>query len=500
MKRFNTIAGSMLFACSAYLSACTSPNPPKMAYQEFQLTNDPAGHCINSTQCWSPDDQWIVFDSRNTDAGIISAGTIAAVKVSDKEIKTLYNTRGQTNFGPGVGAVTWSPVANRVLFIHGIRNAGRDRPYGATRRTGVAIDMDRPCQPIWMDARDIDPPFTPGALRGGTHAHTWSGDGQWISFTYNDYLLEQAEKAGHDVKDLRTVGVMAPGKKVIVRNTNHFSKKDSPEKKVSPENKNPLENKNSLDDKTPPENNDSLEDNNGELFAFPIARVTENPAPGTDAIEKAFDECWIGRNGYHKADGAWQHRAIAFQGNLREKDGTRKTEIFVADIPDTVVTTAAAMPAQTDPTRRLPVPPGITQRRISFTEKGVSPVPRHWLRSTPDGALIGFLAADQQDTIQLFGISPNGGAARALTHNAFSITGPFNFSPDGKFVAYAGDNSIWITELAGGHTERVTARFGDEERPDGAVVWSNDGSMLCYNRRIRTGKEGFWQIFVLKRK
>ena len=470
MKPFNTIAGSILFVCSAYLVACTSSTPTKMAYQEIQLTNDPAGHCINSTQCWSPDDQWIVFDSRNTDAGIISAGKIAAVKVSDKEIKILYTTKGQTNFGPGVGAATWSPGANRVLFIHGIRNADKNRPYGATRRTGVAIDVDRPLVPIWMDARDIDPPFTPGALRGGTHAHSWSGDGQWISFTYNDYLLEQAEKAGSAVKDLRTIGIMVPGKKVAV-SKRHNS-----------------------------QNNDSLEDNNGELFAFPIAWVTDDPAPGTDAIDRAFDECWIGRNGYHKADGALQHRAIAFQGNLREKDGTRKTEIFVADIPDTVVTSAAAMPPETDPARRMPVPPGISQRRISFTGKGVSPVPRHWLRSTPDGALIGFLAADEHDTIQLFGISPNGGVVHALTHNTFSITGPFNFSPDGKFVAYAGDNSVWITTLTDGHTERVTERYSDDQRPDGAVVWSNDGSMLCYNRRIRTGKQGFWQIFVLKLK
>jgi len=462
------------FVSMTYLVACNSPTPSKMTcqeiqsdmtYPEVQLTGDPSGHCLNSTQCWSPDDHWIVFDGRNTDAAIISTGAIAAVNVSNKEIKALYTVKGQTKFGPGVGAATWSPVTNRVLFIHGIRNAGKDRPYGATRRTGVAIDVDRPFVPIFMDARDIDPPFTPGALRGGTHAHSWSGDGQWISCTYNDDLLEQAEKAGSATKDLRTIAVLAPGRKVRVL-----------------------------------ARHDSLENNDGELFAFPAARVTDNPAPGTDAIDKAFDECWIGKEGYRKPDGTLQHRAIAFQGNLREKDGARKTEIFVADIPDDIITAAAAMSPPTDPAQRLPVPPGVTQRRISFTAKGVSPSPRHWLRSTPDGALIGFLAADEHDSIQLFGISPNGGAVRALTHNAFSITGPFNFSPDGKFVAYAGDNSVWITELAGGHTTRVTKRSGNEERPDGAVTWSNDGSMLCYNRRIKTGNEGFWQIFILRLK
>jgi hypothetical protein len=31
-----------------------------------------------------------------------------------------------------------------------------------TRRTGVAIDIEKPFHPIFMDARDITPPFTPG--------------------------------------------------------------------------------------------------------------------------------------------------------------------------------------------------------------------------------------------------------------------------------------------------------------------------------------------------
>ncbi len=30
----------------------------------------------------------------------------------------------------------------------------------------------------------------PGALRGGTHRHEWSGDGKWIGFTYNDAILK----------------------------------------------------------------------------------------------------------------------------------------------------------------------------------------------------------------------------------------------------------------------------------------------------------------------
>ena len=140
------------------------------------------------------------------------------------------------------GSRTFSPVLNRVLFIHGIRNASKNNPYGFTRRTGVAIDIENPFHPVFMDARNIIPPFTPGALRGGTHAHTWSGDGKWISFTYNDYVMEQLAKTDSSVKDLRTVGVMVPGHAVNVP--------------IDP----------------------AGENNNGEMFAVVVAKVTENPA------------------------------------------------------------------------------------------------------------------------------------------------------------------------------------------------------------------------------
>ena len=445
------------------MPSCFLPIQQPMNYKEIQLTNDPSGHCINTSQCFSPDDRWIVYDSRNADTGIISAGEIAMVNTTSGVIQSLYKTKNQTAFGPGVGAVSFSPVADRVLFIHGIRNANEKNPYGMARRTGVAIDIAEPFKPIFMDARDITPPFTPGALRGGTHAHSWSGDGQWISFTYNDYLLEQLEKKGMPVKDLRTVGIMVAGQKVVVQEA------------------------------------DSLENNGGECYSFLIARVTENPVPGSDEIEKAFDEGWVGKRGYKKPDGSTQHRAIAFQGNVRDNNRKLKTEIFIADIPDTILATVSGAVAENDPAQRPAIPNAIAVRRISFTKNGVSPVPRHWLRSTPDGALIGFLAADPDNIIQLFGISPDGGDIRPLTKNSFSIQGPFNFSPDGKFVAYTGDNRVWITELANGKTVPVTARFGEDDKPEGAVVWSNDGSMLCYNRRVKSGKEGFLQVFLLKK-
>src|SRR5690606_9394331 len=131
-----------------------------------------------------------------------------------------------------------------------------------------------------------------------THAHGWSADGQWISFTYNDYPLEQLSQTNPAVKDLRVVGVMAPLKKVAVSDGG------------------------------------SLENNSGELFSVVVTKVTELPKPGSDEIDKAFDEGWIGTNGYLKPDGTRQKRAIAFQGNVRNPEGKTVAEIFVADLPD----------------------------------------------------------------------------------------------------------------------------------------------------------------------
>ncbi|MEO6707231.1 MAG: DUF3748 domain-containing protein, partial [Ginsengibacter sp.] len=270
-------------------------------FKLIQITDGDEGHCLYNTQCFSPDDKWIAFDSRNDDAEISKTGSVNMVNTQTFEILGLYKTENQSLFGPGVGAVSFSPISNRVLFIHGIRNSNQIKPYGFTRRTGVAIDIESPSRPIFMDARDVMPPFTQGALRGGTHAHTWSGDGQWISFTYNDYIMERLEKVDSSVRDLRTIGVMVPGKRVDV----------------------------SLDS--------AGENNSGLMFSVVVAKVTENPQPESDEINKAFDEGWIGKSGYRRSDGSLQKRAIAFQGNVRNTDGSFKTEIFVADLPDDLI-------------------------------------------------------------------------------------------------------------------------------------------------------------------
>ncbi len=432
-----------------------------MRFTETQLTHDRYGHFLNSTQVFSPDDEWIVYDTRNDDGGIGVTGSIEMVNVSTGKIQALYHTQHQTQYGPGVGAATFSPADPTVLFIHGIRNANEEHPYGFTRRTGVAIHTARPFEPVFMDARNITPPFTPGALRGGTHAHSWSGDGQWISFTYNDYIMEQLSKTDTAVKDLRTIAVMMPGRVTVP-------------------------------------DDGAMENNNGAYFSAVVAKVTENPEPGSDEIDKAFDEGWIGSKGYQKPDGSRQHRAVAFQGNVRNEKNETIAEVFVTDIPDDITQASPGSYLEGTAHTRPDLPSGVVQRRITYSREGIQG-PRHWLRTTPDGTLILFMAKDQKGITQVFGVSPNGGPVSQITFNDFSIQGPINISPDGSYVSYIADNSVFITGLQTHASERLTPRDSTEEAPFGAAIWSNNGQTLAFNRRVKKEGKPYIQIFLLNR-
>ena len=429
----------------------------------MQITYNDGGHTIYNTQCFSFDDQWIVYDARNDDSLIMSTGNLLMINTHTFEILELYHTQNQTPSGPGLGAASFSPTGNRVLFIHGVRNANESNPYGFTRRTGVAIDIEHPFCPIFMDARDVVFPFTPGALRGGTHAHTWSGDGQWVSFTYNDYIMEELGKVDSSVKDLRTIGVMVPRQAVDV----------------------PLD--------------FAGENNSGEMFSVVVAKVTENPCPGSDEIDKAFDEGWIGVNGYQKSDGSWQHRALAFQGKVKNGDGTNKTEVFVLDLPNDLTKMNPGQPLEGTTASRPNVPAGVIQRRVTHTQNGIMG-PRHWLRTTPDGKVIAFLSKDDKGIVQVFSISPNGGMISQLTFNDHSVLGAFNFSPNGEQLAYLSNNSVYITDINTGKSKQITPCYSEEERPVGGVVWSNNGGMVAFNKYVKNSKtlKFFLQIFLLK--
>lgn len=414
-----------------------------------QLTHSASGHTIHHNGVFSKDGKWIVFDGRNDDTKIGETSTIGLLNINTKEEKIIYKTTNPTLYGPGVGAASFSPSANRVIFIHGLPNANKEKPYGFTRRTGVAIDIDHPFQPIDMDARDITYPYTPGSLRGGTHSHGWSPDGKLLSFTYNDELVDA---------DARTVGVMFnSGKPVLV---------DS-----------------------------AAGNNNGEMYAAIVADVTIHPKPGSDEISKAFDECWVGSHGYTNSNGKHISYAIAFQGNTVNKDDKTVTEIFITDIDTAAILRDSSATGKQG--ERPPVPNGITQRRISVTEKGLSSV-RHWLRSSKDGKLIYALAKDSNDITQLISCDVNSGTITYLTHNSFSVDYPFNLNSTGDEIAFIGNNNVYVLNLKNNKTQQLTAYKSSDSRVVGAPSFSPDGKMIVFNQYKKDSVGEFLQIMCIK--
>jgi hypothetical protein len=319
----------------------------------------------------------------------------------------------------------------------------------------VIVDVQRSGIASHLDARDLTPPFTPGALRGGSHVHVWEPRGQWVSFTYNDALVES---------DLRDVGLSVPGRAVRVKNDH-------------------------------PRNHD------GNYFTVVATRTTAKPRPGSDEIKRACEEGWVGTNGYLRADGTRQAHALAFQGHVVTATGETIAEVFIVDLPEDVTSRGEA-PLEGTGQRRPAPPKGTTQRRLTFTADRKHPGiqgPRHWLRVSPDGSRIAFLMKDDDGIVQLWTVSPNGGLPAPLTRNPWPIASTFSWSPDGTRIAHVLDNSVALTDTRTGLTARLTPRSPDASAPrPEACVFSPDGRRIAFVRRAPITGEGMHnQILVL---
>ncbi|REG88716.1 DUF3748 domain-containing protein [Algoriphagus antarcticus] len=430
---------------------------------EIQLTIDPSGHFLNQRQAFSPDDKWLVYDTRNDETKIGENASIQLVNVETKEVKTIYKLENQTAFGPGTGAVSFHPSQNKVVFIHGLMNASEANPYGFTRRFAMQVDLDNANKTEPMEARDVNEPFTKGALRGGSHAYSYRADGHWVSFTYNDQVLALATETNPDVQDLRTVGAFIAGEKVAIDGTG--------------------------DD----------ENFDGNSFAILLAEVKANPAPGSDEISKAYEEGWVGKDGYTKTDGSSQKVALAFLGDVLSVSGEKVTEVFIADVPDDILSLMGSVTAGSKTT--LPsVPKGVKQRRLTFTTANKYPGvqgPRQWMRCSPDGDAIYFYQKDDDGIVQIYSVSPNGGEVKAITSNDFSADTTLGLSADGKYLAYGAKEAIYVTAVADGKTTLVLPEPTNTSTQLSNINWSNSGQTIAYNRQVALNGEAFYQIFVL---
>ncbi len=448
---------------TSMITPAAEPASPDFWPTERQVTRAEHGHILTNTGVWSPDSQWIVYDVRPDPAGEVFDGErIEAVHVETGEVRELYRSRN----GARCGVVTFHPLNRNVVFIHGPEVPTPEWSYGPSHRQGALVEWDQPGVSRMLDARDLTPPYTAGALRGGSHVHVYSPDGELVSFTYEDHVL--AARGGDGSADLnqRNVGVTVIGKPVRV-DAGHARNHD------------------------------------GEWFSVLVTHTTNRPRPGSDEIQKAFEEGWVGKSGYRRADGKWQRHALAFQGHVVGRDGTVISEVYLVDLPDDL-TRAGAEPLSGTETRRPAPPAGVEQRRLTRTADRPFPGvqgPRHWLRVSSDGERIAFLMKDDRGDAQLHTVSPRGGEISQVTRVSGGVASAFTWTPDGRRLAFHAGGQVCVVEVASGRTLALTRRRDDAAegpRPE-ACVMSPDGKRVAYVRRVRSGSGGVHnQVFVVE--
>jgi hypothetical protein len=442
-----------------------SCGPSGSYLKEYQVTQDDSkNHDLDNNDNFSPGCKWLVYDTRNEITAIAGCSAIERVNIETGVTEVLYKINDNHDYGPGVGAVSYSPMENIVIFIHGVPLCTSENPYQQWRRTGVMIRDNQPGIPVNMDARDVTFPFTAGALRGGTHRHEWSRDGKWIGYTYNDAVMKKLEDSTGVKWNLRTIAVSNQQHAVIVD-----TDKDG-------------------------------ENINGTWFSAVVVRVVPDPAPGTDEISNAASDSWVGTSGYRKPDRSMQ-MARAFLGQVRSKDGKPVDELFVVDIPDSINIPGEFGPLE-GTKNSFPMPPkGTVQRRLTRTADGPSPGCSQVVRSSSDGEFISYCSRDKNGIQQLFIISPLGGKPVQITEHESDVQSGARWSPDNKSIAYVWDNSIVICDISGDRFEqrykRVTSKT---DEPPSNHVWSNDGKTIAFNRWVysKEKKERKKQIFIIK--
>lgn len=252
---------------------------------EWQLTYSPISKSLDNNDNFSRDDRFLVYDTRDTlGPGPANSASIMKVSVITGLESYLYrppSVQGD-KAAPGVLAASFHPITDEAIFIHGplMEETARVGFYGVTNRRGAIVSGDGTGAMHFVDCRDVASETTPpGAHRGGTHRHEFSGDGQRIGFTYDDHLV---------TTHARNLGILVPHAKAPC-GVSHY-------------------------------------------FAVLLPIVPAASAKAGDLI-RAADDSWVGPKGLTRA----------FIGTVKEADGSTGIALFAVDIPATFdITTADA--------------------------------------------------------------------------------------------------------------------------------------------------------------
>jgi hypothetical protein len=193
---------------------------------------------------------------------------------------------------------------------------------------------------------------------------------------------------------------------------------------------------------------------------------------------RAEHDSWAGAQGLMRA----------FIGTAKDAGGSVTTGLYVVDIPRSIdITTADAGSAT-----RYPRPPkGLIVRRLAGkVEAGI-------VRGSLDGARIAYYALDSKGVRQIFLIATQGSDQHAdpamrpiqATTLAGGAASGLRWHPSGNSIAVLSENGVAVTCVKPGPLFGKTiwlTRHGAGAPPAEALVWSPDGKLLAYNRRVPT--------------
>jgi hypothetical protein len=398
------------------------------AVEERQVTSSPKNHCMDNNDNFSSDGRFLCYDTRETvGPGIENSQSIEKVEIATGVETVLYHPAKSVtgkDAAPGVGAVSFSPVENSVIFIHGplVDDVPQRGWYAKPNRNGAEVVADGSGKLAWLDKRDVETgrDTIPGAHRGGTHRHEFTLDGKRIGFTYDDFLLPQYD---------RTIGYM--------------------------------------------ERNPKAPEGATHYFAVLVAVVPKGMAkPGE--IEQAAGDSWVGRHGTMRA----------FIGKVRNVDGmTCENSLFVVNIPtDVDITTAGSGSAN-----RYPQPPkGVRIRRLTQTwaagtVRGTIAGDRiAYYGHAPDGSTqIFIIPSDGSDQ----DADPAKRPVQA-THLPKGAGPGLRWHPSGDYVFCISNNGVAATCAKPGPgfgKSKFLTPQGDVP-PRGELVVSPDGHTLAYTK------------------
>ncbi len=433
MKRWLWFVGLAIF-----LTGCSSSGENLWKVRQITFEKN-KNHNLDNNRNFSPNDRWLCYDTRPFNGSIADGQTIEKVNVQTGQEVILYQVAHYVKHkGPGVGAASYFPHKDSVIFIHG-PDVQRGLVYQKTRRVGAIVPADGSGKRVWADARDVTFPFTPGALRGGTHRHEPGGPhDEWVGFTYNDLIMKRyGESIGKDL-DLRTVGVTHLGHPVRV------------------------------------DADSAGENRSGIGFSVVVVKVVPNPKPGTDQISHAAGDRWVGEKGYPKPDGTYQ-LARAFLGKL----ASGKEEVFIVDIPRDITQPGPDGPLEGTPTTFPNPPKGTVQRRLTHTASGCAGN----VSSNPQGTRLSFLSKDAKSRWQIFLISPLGGKMRQATFFRSGVQGEARWLPGGKAFVCVAHNRIYRVNADENspHFGKTTALTGEFEQPPSNLVAGHTGKIVAFN-------------------